>query len=590
MPLLTPQQLPSIFEDVMHGRKKLVVWGVTDIADIYRWTCPLPVAYFVDTEYWRRPRRFAGLDVHSPSRLEQEDPAGVVVALNYHLSSLCPQLAAYLDGIGPVGYFHPIHLDRVWRGQGTGDLAELVARPWRDAGSSETETLARAFARTDLGEGHWPRAGRLLAAWRRHHARQDQDGPRSGAVLVLEALYLGGAERQLCNLGMGLRRRGFDVTLAVTRAEAPGNRHYVDFLIRNGIAYHPVSVPGLTAETAVAAIQSTPPEVTAILWHLPPYLVTAVLALYLFLCQRRPRLVVCHLDRPNLMGAFAALLAGVPAVLMSGRNVNPTHFPHFYAGQTDDMAELYRVAIANGARLYANTANGAQSYARWLDLAADRVPVVANCVSEAALTPLAPAAAMGVRAMLELPADARLVLGVFRLSPEKRPLLFVETLARLLELAPDVHGVICGLGNMEGAVQERARALGIAHRLTLAGAVGNIPAVMGAADLLLHTAQHEGMPNVLLEAQAQGLPIVCCDAPGSAEALAPVWRETMVADPGPESLARACLSRLGHEDDDDTKRRVSVAKTHVRTHHSIDRLAAATLDLAFPSPDATEAT
>jgi glycosyltransferase involved in cell wall biosynthesis len=84
---------------------------------------------------------------------------------------------------------------------------------------------------------------------------------------------------------------------------------------------------------------------------------------------------------------------------------------------------------------------------------------------------------------------------------------------------------------------------GLGERVRLAGSRHDIPAVFGAADLLLSTSDSEGLPNVVLEAMAAALPIVATDVGGTREALGETGRLCPAGDV--DGLADALLALLG---------------------------------------------
>jgi glycosyltransferase involved in cell wall biosynthesis len=105
-----------------------------------------------------------------------------------------------------------------------------------------------------------------------------------------------------------------------------------------------------------------------------------------------------------------------------------------------------------------------------------------------------------------------------RLVPAKRVDRFLEALARARAVEPALRGVVAGQG------PERERLMGLAGALGLAsgdveflGATGDVAAVYHSADLLALTSDHEGVPNVILEAMAAGLPVVTTPAGDAAE-------------------------------------------------------------------------
>jgi len=292
--------------------------------------------------------------------------------------------------------------------------------------------------------------------------------------------------------------------------------------------------------------------------------------------QVRPELAIGFLDRPNLILGVAAVLAGVPRVLLSGRNVDPTHFPHFFQGQTADFRVIYRALLAlDGVWFSANAEVGARSYDAWLGRPEGQTPVIANAVATMTPPRRSARARAALRARWALPTEASLVLGVFRLEPEKQPTRFVEVLARLRTHRPEVHGVICGTGSLTARVQTRADELGVSEALSLLGAVDDIPALLAEATLLLHVSHFEGTPNVLLEAQSLGLPVVSTRTGGSEAILAPALRPYCREPDDSDGLAQACLALIT---DDALRRRLAPRlRRFIRRRHTVDRLVNETL-------------
>ena len=112
------------------------------------------------------------------------------------------------------------------------------------------------------------------------------------------------------------------------------------------------------------------------------------------------------------------------------------------------------------------------------------------------------------RARLGLRGDALLVLGVGRLAPQKNFARFIDVIAQVNRQLP-VRGVIAGkdrgcLADLQGQVARR----GLHDTVQFIGHVPDARELVCAADIFLLTSDHEGMPNVVLEAMAAGVPCV----------------------------------------------------------------------------------
>ncbi|AWN14298.1 glycosyltransferase family 4 protein [Salinisphaera sp. LB1] len=88
-----------------------------------------------------------------------------------------------------------------------------------------------------------------------------------------------------------------------------------------------------------------------------------------------------------------------------------------------------------------------------------------------------------------------------------------------LSQMPDVMLVLVGDGPEEGALRAQAERLGLSARVRFEGAVAHddLPDYFSAADVLMHAAGSEGMPNVVLEALACGCAVIATPVGGIPE-------------------------------------------------------------------------
>ena len=138
------------------------------------------------------------------------------------------------------------------------------------------------------------------------------------------------------------------------------------------------------------------------------------------------------------------------------------------------------------------------------------------------------------------------ILSVGRVDPEKNPLLLPVVLAELQRREPRWRMTVAGEGQLLEAVKGRAAELGVADSIELLGNVPNAADLMAlyrASQVFLHLSFTEGVPQVLFEAQAAGLPIVATDVGGVRGALA-YGVGGLLIPPGDAPSAVAALERL----------------------------------------------
>ena len=104
------------------------------------------------------------------------------------------------------------------------------------------------------------------------------------------------------------------------------------------------------------------------------------------------------------------------------------------------------------------------------------------------------------------------VLAVGRMTAQKRPMLFLEIASRILARVPEAKFFWIGDGPLAAEWDARAAALGIATRAQRLGWREDVNGLLASGDLLLHTAEYEGLPLAILEAMAAGLPCAISEA------------------------------------------------------------------------------
>lgn len=119
------------------------------------------------------------------------------------------------------------------------------------------------------------------------------------------------------------------------------------------------------------------------------------------------------------------------------------------------------------------------------------------------------------RRQLGLPEDAYVVLTVGELTKRKNQKVILDALAQLND--PIVHYVLCGRGDQREALEQQAKALGIADRVHFLGYRLDVPEIYRTADCFAFSSIHEGLPFALMEAMASGLPIVASRIRGNVD-------------------------------------------------------------------------
>ena len=111
------------------------------------------------------------------------------------------------------------------------------------------------------------------------------------------------------------------------------------------------------------------------------------------------------------------------------------------------------------------------------------------------------------------------IISVGSFIPQRRQDLLLQIHALVVEKIPEAKLVLVGEGERLQSCIALAKRLGIDDRVDFLGLRDDIPDLLHGADIFVSCSEAEGLPNVLLEAQASGLPVVPSDIPPHREAL-----------------------------------------------------------------------
>ena len=209
--------------------------------------------------------------------------------------------------------------------------------------------------------------------------------------------------------------------------------------------------------------------------------------------RERPDRIFSYQESANYPAVVAAALTGrLDRLWVSVRN-DPVWLSRAYRGYAA-LALLYRLP----ARVVAASA-GIKGALERMGAPAGKTVVIPN--------PAAAAATAGRPLGYRLPSP--FILGAGRLDPQKG---FDRLLAAFASLdRRDTHLVIAGDGAERAELARLARTLGVEDRTHFPGRVANIDAWYRNAACFVLSSRSEGWPNVLVEAMANGCPVVAFD-------------------------------------------------------------------------------
>ena len=356
---------------------------------------------------------------------------------------------------------------------------------------------------------------------------------RSPKILMLiGSLGPGGSERQATKLGLELKSRGMDIEFLTTSDLVGLAGHHLSILNQAGIPTHSLIRDDVPSPEdcrdlyCFNEIGKLPPSL------FPSYQIAAKLNII------QPDIVHCWLDQTNLWGAIASILHGAPQVILSTRSVNPTHLH-----KKNAWMKLWYQRLLKNKNIVAinNSTVGANDYAKWIGTAEDRFEVIENGIElPNADFRLSEAKKIAIKNELGLEQDSELVLGVMRLTEEKRPELFLNACSFILKRRPNAKAILVGDGPLNKKLGKMRQRLGLGDRFRMHGISERVIDIMRCSDLLMLTSRQEGSPNVLIEAQSVGCPVLTTAAGGATDAISNGITGFVVSDRPKEIAQKAC--------------------------------------------------
>jgi glycosyltransferase involved in cell wall biosynthesis len=138
----------------------------------------------------------------------------------------------------------------------------------------------------------------------------------------------------------------------------------------------------------------------------------------------------------------------------------------------------------------------------------------------------------------------RLVIGaVGRLSDEKGFDLLIQSVDRLLRTGLDVGLILVGEGGCRSKLEALIAQLGLGDRVHLLGYQADTRSLYEAMDVYALSSFREGLPNVLLEAMALGVPLVATRVGGVAR-LVTAEDDGLLVEAGDQEALTQALARL----------------------------------------------
>ena len=177
----------------------------------------------------------------------------------------------------------------------------------------------------------------------------------------------------------------------------------------------------------------------------------------------------------------------------------------------------------------------------------------------------------------ELPEDRLQILFPARLVPQKDPMLMLDVAARLRDGGTSFQIHVVGEGELEEQMRERIATLDLGEDVLLHPPTPGLQRWYAACDAMLMTSVFEGVPVVVFEAMAMGLPIVAPDLPAVGELLGEAGDALVAPRDSIDGYARALVHLA--EDRKHRAQRGEQMRARARGQFTVQQMARAHGDL-----------
>jgi glycosyltransferase involved in cell wall biosynthesis len=302
---------------------------------------------------------------------------------------------------------------------------------------------------------------------------------RSRIAFVIPSLGAGGAERVATLLANEWSTNGHDVTLVTF--DTQGTEPF--FALDPDVSLRELSASS-TSGGLLARLGTNNARVTR---------------LRALLRELRPDVVVAFMTEANVIALWASRGLGMPVVI-SERN-QPER-----PGLSRAHKLARRLTYPRAAAMVVQTdAIAAWAKARFRN----PVHVIPNPVR------------LGAGDARPEDGDVQWLISLGRLAPQKGFDILIKSFAAVASKHPNWRLVIYGEGPDRAALERLRAESGYVDRIELPGLTKDPARALGKASLFVLPSRFEGYPNALLEALAQGLPVLATSCPGgTAEILA----------------------------------------------------------------------
>jgi len=272
------------------------------------------------------------------------------------------------------------------------------------------------------------------------------------------------------------------------------------------------------------------------------------------LSAEKPDIVHSHLPNAHIVARPACMLAKIEDVVSTHHNVAQSPAYQSRVGALEKVTrtiDTTEIAVSDAVGRSQKSSTGLTSW-----------EVIHNAIDvEAYHNKVAESDG------IQFDSHSPVFLNVGRYVKQKGQETLIKAMPDVVEAYPNAAAVIVGWGSLEAKLKELTREVGVSDNVFVTGKVPAVSDYYSEADIFVMPSLWEGLPIVLLEAMAAGLPVVGTDTIAIPEIVTEDFAK-VVSPQSPEQLAEKMISVA----DGDTEVLGENAFRQARKHFDITRL------------------
>jgi glycosyltransferase involved in cell wall biosynthesis len=242
---------------------------------------------------------------------------------------------------------------------------------------------------------------------------------------------------------------------------------------------------------------------------LKPYEKLHLFKLYDYLKKEKPDIVHAHLDFYCIITGILAVYLKINKAILSTRSepvYNFTFYRGYYKAAFQALYKFKSIQFTN------NCKANSSSYDKWLKFPRGTFKTTYNIFDFNKKDKIKKIKITATKNSIKIGS-------VLRLDPEKNPIYLIKLMKYLITKNPNYIFYIIGNGFMQKKIKKYILRNNLKNKIILINNKDNIIDYLRYFDVFLLASKHEGTPNVILESQSVGTPVISTNVGGVRECI-----------------------------------------------------------------------